>query len=181
MTNTNAVIDERNLTSLLAERDTLSMPELTDARYCSMRLLRRACTPCPYAHCWTECCASVPSHELHRATFNRWRDAIYEQFGIMIDCQKVGGYLYYIDIISEKHRRQIIHSCWLDYIYMLNSKSILLTIQELEFWGQVLLNVLHFDHEYCEIPWRLPSERISLPSCHSVHKGMVYRLFVRAA
>ncbi len=35
-------------------------------------------------------------HELHRATFNRWRDAIYEQFGIMIDCQKVGGYLYYI-------------------------------------------------------------------------------------
>lgn len=26
--------------------------------------------------------------ELHRATFNRWRDAIFEQFGIMIDCQK---------------------------------------------------------------------------------------------
>lgn len=33
---------------------------------------------------------------LHRATFNRWRDAIYEQFGIEIACQKVGGYLYYI-------------------------------------------------------------------------------------
>ena len=34
-----------------------------------------------------------------------WRDAIYEQFGIMIDCQKVGGYLYYIsnpeDMISR--------------------------------------------------------------------------------
>ena len=30
-------------------------------------------------------------HELHRATFNRWRDAIKEQFGIKIDCQKVGG------------------------------------------------------------------------------------------
>ena len=34
---------------------------------------------------------------LHRATFNRWRDAIFEQFGIIIECQKVGGYLYYIE------------------------------------------------------------------------------------
>lgn len=34
---------------------------------------------------------------LPRATFNRWRIAIYEQFGIIIECQKVGGYLYYID------------------------------------------------------------------------------------
>lgn len=34
---------------------------------------------------------------LHRATFNRWRDAIWEQFGIIIECQRVGGYLYYIE------------------------------------------------------------------------------------
>lgn len=34
---------------------------------------------------------------LHRATFNRWRDAIFEQFGIIIECQRVGGYLYYIE------------------------------------------------------------------------------------
>lgn len=33
---------------------------------------------------------------LYRATFNRWRDAISEQFGIVIDCQRAGGYLYYI-------------------------------------------------------------------------------------
>lgn len=33
---------------------------------------------------------------LARATFNRWRDAILEQFGIIIDCQKRGGYLYFI-------------------------------------------------------------------------------------
>jgi len=33
---------------------------------------------------------------LHRATFNRWKDAIFSQFGIMIECQRVGGYLYYI-------------------------------------------------------------------------------------
>lgn len=33
---------------------------------------------------------------LSRATFNRWRDAIYEQFGIMIDCQRAGGYLYFL-------------------------------------------------------------------------------------
>ena len=34
---------------------------------------------------------------LHRATFNRWKDAIFSQFGIIISCQKVGGYLYYIE------------------------------------------------------------------------------------
>lgn len=34
---------------------------------------------------------------LCRATFNRWRDAIFAQFNIIIDCQRTGGYLYYID------------------------------------------------------------------------------------
>lgn len=33
---------------------------------------------------------------LNRATFDRWRAAIREQFGIDIVCQKSGGYLYYI-------------------------------------------------------------------------------------
>ena len=51
---------------------------------------------------------------LHRATFNRWREAIYEQFGIMIDCQKVGGYLYYIsnpeDIEEDKLKKWMLDS-----------------------------------------------------------------------
>ena len=51
---------------------------------------------------------------LHRATFNRWRDAIYEQFGIMIDCQKIGGYLYYIsnpeDIDEDKLKKWMLDS-----------------------------------------------------------------------
>lgn len=47
---------------------------------------------------WERCKDLSDCKPLHRATFNRWRDAIYEQFGIMIDCQKVGGYLYYISI-----------------------------------------------------------------------------------
>lgn len=34
---------------------------------------------------------------LSRATFNRWRDAIFSQFGIIISCQRSGGYLYYIE------------------------------------------------------------------------------------
>ena len=53
-------------------------------------------------------------HELHRATFNRWRDAINEQFGIKIDCQKVGGYLYYIsnpeDIDEDKLKKWMLDS-----------------------------------------------------------------------
>lgn len=41
---------------------------------------------------------------LARATFNRWRDSIREQFHIDIGCQKVGGYLYFIanpDVIEH--------------------------------------------------------------------------------
>lgn len=34
---------------------------------------------------------------LNRATFNRWKDAIFSQFGIIISCQRAGGYLYYIE------------------------------------------------------------------------------------
>lgn len=38
---------------------------------------------------------------LSRATFNRWKDAIFNQFGIIISCQKSGGYLYYIENPEE--------------------------------------------------------------------------------
>lgn len=42
--------------------------------------------------------AGLPVEEkLPRATFNRWKDAIYEQFGIVISCSRVGGYRYYIE------------------------------------------------------------------------------------
>ena len=34
---------------------------------------------------------------LSRTTFNRWKDAIFSQFGIIISCQRSGGYLYYIE------------------------------------------------------------------------------------
>ncbi|MDE7347244.1 MAG: WYL domain-containing protein [Muribaculaceae bacterium] len=33
---------------------------------------------------------------LHRGTFNRWRDAIRSKLGIDIECQTMGGYVYYI-------------------------------------------------------------------------------------
>lgn len=51
---------------------------------------------------------------LHRATFNRWRLAIYEQFSIDIQCQRVGGYLYYIanpdDIDEDKLKKWMLDS-----------------------------------------------------------------------
>lgn len=51
---------------------------------------------------------------LHRATFNRWREAIYDQFGIIIECQKTGGYLYYIsnpeDIDEDKLKKWLLDS-----------------------------------------------------------------------
>ena len=46
---------------------------------------------------WERCKDLSDYKPLHRATFNRWRDAIFSQFGIIISCQRVGGYLYYIE------------------------------------------------------------------------------------
>jgi hypothetical protein len=46
---------------------------------------------------WERCKDLSNCKPLHRATFNRWRDNIFSQFGIIISCQRVGGYLYYIE------------------------------------------------------------------------------------
>ena len=51
---------------------------------------------------------------LSRATFNRWKDAIFSQFGIIISCQRAGGYLYYIenpeDIDEDKLKKWMLDS-----------------------------------------------------------------------
>lgn len=41
------------------------------------------------------------SRPLHRATFNHWRDAIWDQFGIIISCERKGGYNYFIENPEE--------------------------------------------------------------------------------
>lgn len=46
---------------------------------------------------WERCMELSDGRPLHRATFNRWRDAIFSQFGIMISCRREGEYLYYIE------------------------------------------------------------------------------------
>ena len=46
---------------------------------------------------WERCKDLSDCKPLHRATFIRWRDNIFSQFGIIISCQRVGGYLYYIE------------------------------------------------------------------------------------
>ncbi len=54
------------------------------------------------------------SKPLHRATFNRWKDAIFSQFGIIISCQRAGGNLYYIenpeDINEDKLKKWMLDS-----------------------------------------------------------------------
>lgn len=51
---------------------------------------------------------------LSRANFNRWKDAIFSQFGIIISCQRAGGYLYYIenpeDIDEDELKKWILDS-----------------------------------------------------------------------
>lgn len=63
---------------------------------------------------WEQCKDLSDCKPLHRATFNRWRDAIFSQFGIMIDCQRVGGYLYFIsnpeDIEGDELKKWMLDS-----------------------------------------------------------------------
>lgn len=56
---------------------------------------------------WERCIELSDGNPLHRATFNRWRDAIFSQFGIMIDCQRSGGYLYYISNPETIHENEL--------------------------------------------------------------------------
>ena len=46
---------------------------------------------------WRDYVGLNVDEKLHRATFNRWKDEIYMQFGIIISCQRAGGYKYYIE------------------------------------------------------------------------------------
>lgn len=63
---------------------------------------------------WERCTDLSDCKPLHRATFNRWRDAIFSQFGIIIDCQRVGGYLYFIanpeDIDEDELKKWMLDS-----------------------------------------------------------------------
>lgn len=63
---------------------------------------------------WERCKELSDCKPLHRATFNRWRDAIFSQFGIIIDCQRVGGYLYFIanpeDIDEDELKKWMLDS-----------------------------------------------------------------------
>lgn len=51
---------------------------------------------------------------LSRAAFNRWKDQIFSQFGIIISCQRTGGYLYYIqnpeDIDEDELKKWMLDS-----------------------------------------------------------------------
>ncbi len=63
---------------------------------------------------WMRCKELSDEKPLHRATFNRWRDAIFSQFGIIIDCQRTGGYNYYIanpeDIDEDELKKWMLDS-----------------------------------------------------------------------
>lgn len=63
---------------------------------------------------WEHCKEMSDYKSLPRATFNRWRLAIYDIFKIDIQCEKVGGYLYFIanpeDIDEDKLKKWMLDS-----------------------------------------------------------------------
>lgn len=46
---------------------------------------------------WRDYAGLDDDEELHRSRFNRWKDDILIQFGIIIACRRKGGYKYYIE------------------------------------------------------------------------------------
>ena len=46
---------------------------------------------------WRDYMGLNVDEKLHRATFTRWRNDIYMQFGIIISCERKGGFKYYIE------------------------------------------------------------------------------------
>lgn len=94
---------------------------------------------------WERCKDLSDYKPLPRATFNRWRDAIYEQFSIDIQCQKVGGYLYYIanpeNIDDDKLKK-----------WMLDSFAVGNTIGEnLSLKGRILVDEIPSGRDYLTI------------------------------
>lgn len=63
---------------------------------------------------WQYAAINSSGKKLPRWKFNRWRDAIWEEFGIIISCRRVGGYLYYIenpeDIDEDKLKKWMLNT-----------------------------------------------------------------------
>ncbi len=82
------------------------------------------------------------SKPLNRATFNRWRDAIFSLFGIIISCQREGGYLYYIEN-PESINDDKLKKWMLDTFYVGNIISDNLSLKD-----RILVNTIPSGHDY---------------------------------
>ena len=106
---------------------------------------------------------------LHRATFNRWREAIYDQFGIIIECQKTGGYLYFIanpqDIDDDKLKK-----------WMLDSYAVGNIIGEnLSFKGRILVEEIPSGRDHLTtILEAMKDNRIVSVTYHPFRKSQAY-------
>ena len=76
---------------------------------------------------WMENIDLSGGEEMLKRTFHKWRDNIYNTFGLMVDCEKGGQYRYYISNTSVLHNGSI--ESWLLSTYsvsnsLIGSKSI---------------------------------------------------------
>lgn len=104
-------------------------------------------------------------NSLPRATFNRWKDAIFDQFGIIISCQRTGGYLYYIenpeDIDEDELKK-----------WMLNSFAVGNLIGEnLSLKGRIIVDSIPSSHDHLtKILEAMKDDRVLMVSYKSFHK-----------
>lgn len=107
---------------------------------------------------------------LSRATFNRWKDAIFSQFGIIISCQRAGGYLYYIenpeDIDEDELKK-----------WMLDSFAVSNLISEnLSLKDRIIVNQIPSAREYLATLLEAMQENrvVSITIVHSIKQKVIH-------
>lgn len=107
------------------------------------------------ANLWVENKSMSDYHPLHRGTFNRWRKAIEDLFGIIIECQSSGGFFYCIknpEEIEENCLRQyIIDSIFIGNIicdnFSLKNRIIISEVPSSHKYLEELLNAMKGNHK----------------------------------
>ena len=80
--------------------------------------------------------------ELHLRTFHKWRIAVEELFGLIIECERKGGYHYYIENIDDLKNGSIRN-------WLLNTISVSnLLIDNLQLKERILLENIPSGQEY---------------------------------
>ncbi|MCH5247016.1 MAG: WYL domain-containing protein [Muribaculaceae bacterium] len=99
---------------------------------------------CDLSRLWEADKAISDYKPLHRATFNRWREAIEDLYGIRIECQRKGGNYYFIENVESVDENKLKQ-------WRLDTFSIRSVIKEdVSLKNRILVNEVPSGHDHLE-------------------------------